>query len=234
MPLLDQPDKTMLVVAPHADDEVLGAGGLLLRAAAAGWQTHALYMTVSGFDSPASGARSTLQEREREVAAAATALRLQSRDALFRGEQFHLRLDTVAQAELIGFVERAVARLRPSVVLMPCAGHYHQDHRATATACLAALRPAPGGARHFVATVLAYGHAAAGYGGAALAFSPDVFVDIGDVIEDKLAALACYRSQLCEPPHPRSLDAVRSAAAACGACSGSRYAEAYECIRLVV
>ena len=28
----------MLVVAPHADDEVLGAGGLMARAAADGWE----------------------------------------------------------------------------------------------------------------------------------------------------------------------------------------------------
>ena len=36
----------ILVVAPHPDDETLGAGGLLLRAAAAGREIHWLIVTA--------------------------------------------------------------------------------------------------------------------------------------------------------------------------------------------
>ena len=39
----------MLVVAPHADDEVLGAGGLVALAQIRGWRVHVLYATVAGY-----------------------------------------------------------------------------------------------------------------------------------------------------------------------------------------
>jgi LmbE family N-acetylglucosaminyl deacetylase len=226
--------KSMLVVAPHADDEVLGAGGLILRAADEGWDVDVLFMTIAGFASPASGKTSTHAGRGAEMARAATILGLRGTDCLFPDAQHHLKLDMVAQADLARFVEDGIARVRPSVLVVPCRGHYHQDHRATAAACIAAARPAPACARPFVPIVLAYGHSAAGYGGPGYEFAADTFVDITPVIGRKLEALACYESQLCPPPHPRTLDGVRQHAAAWGAFSGTEYAEPYECIRHVI
>ena len=37
--------KSLVVVAPHCDDEVLGAGGTLAKYAEAGWQTSFIYVT---------------------------------------------------------------------------------------------------------------------------------------------------------------------------------------------
>src|SRR5258708_6659719 len=52
IPLLEvAPEKRMIVYAPHADDEVLGAGGLMARASACGWQVHVHLATVSGYPS---------------------------------------------------------------------------------------------------------------------------------------------------------------------------------------
>ena len=48
-------NRHLLVVAPHADDEVLGAGGLILRARREGWEVTVLFMTIAGFRSEASG-----------------------------------------------------------------------------------------------------------------------------------------------------------------------------------
>ncbi len=227
-------EPSLLVVAPHADDEVLGAGGLMARAARAGWAVHVAYATISGFVSPASGSASSLSQRQREVEDAARVLGVRGWRALFLGEEKHLRLDTVAQADLVSFVEGEILRLRPRAVVMPCRGHYHQDHRAVSDACIAAMRPAPDGRRPLVPLVLAYGHSAAGWGGAAFAFQPNAFFDVSEVIDAKLDALAQYRSQLCEPPHPRSLGAVREQCAAWGAYAGVAYAEPFECQRLLL
>lgn len=224
----------MLIVAPHADDEVLGAGGLILRAADEGWAVHVLYITVAGFQSPASGTAATVERRQAEVAQAANVLGLSGTDCFSTDAQHHLRLDTVPQSDLIEFLEAGIRRIQPSVFVIPCRGHYHQDHRATATACIAAARPAPAGARPFIPVILAYGHSAAGFGGAGYEFQPDIFVDVTTVIDRKLRALECYQSQLCRPPHPRSTEGVRQYSAAFGAFSGTAYAEPYECIRHVV
>ena len=231
--LFDLKPGRAIVLAPHADDEVLGAGGLMAKLAEAGWQVEVLFATISGYLSAPRQEDSSTEARGQEARAALEVLGAAGHRAAFVGEEFHLRLDTVAQSELVSFVETAVAELSPSLVVLPCLGHYHQDHRACATAAIAALRPAPGGRLPFVPAVLAYGHGAAGWGGRSYEFHPSVFVDITAQIERKIQALACYASQVCAPPHLRSLEAVRRQAAVWGAFSGTAYAEAFECLRLV-
>lgn len=229
--------KVAVVFAPHADDEILGAGGFIAKASAAGWHVDILFATVAGYHSAQRGDTSSGEARIAEVKKAMHVVGarnfevFQPRDS---SVDCHLRLDTVPQIELVSFIERYLRTIRPSMAIMPCRGHYHQDHRALADAAVAALRPAPDAQLPFVPVVLAYGHAAAGWGGVAYDFKPNFFVDITDVIDTKIQALACYESQLCELPHPRSLEAVRQNAAAWGAFTGSAYAEPYECVRYCI
>jgi N-acetylglucosamine malate deacetylase 1 len=226
--------RRVLVLAPHADDEVLGAGGLIAAARDSGWEVRVLYATVAGVRSAHRGDDPGDPARHDEVRRALAALDVSSHGVLFTGRDHHLRLDAVPLAELVAWVEGEADAFRPGLVALPCRGHYHQDHRALADAGVAALRPAPGGRKHLAPVVLAYGHSAAGWGGAAYAFAPSVFLDVTRVIDRKLQALACYASQLIPPPHPRSLEGVRSNAAAWGAYAGCAYAEPYECLRWVL
>ena len=226
-------NKRMMVLAPHADDEVLGAGGLMAKASRQGWEVHVQFATISGYASAPRGDVSDTSSREDEVRAAAQVLGVAGYEALYLGEQWHLRLDAVPQQDIISFIERGLRRLRPALVAIPCLGHYHQDHRAMCRAAIAALRPAPDGARPLVPMVLAYNHAHGGWGGEGYSFHPAVFVDITDCIETKLAALECYRSQVCLEPHPRSASMLRSNCAHWGAYAGVAYAEAFECIRFL-
>lgn len=227
--------KRAIVIAPHADDEVLGAGGLIALLAEAGWEVYVGYLTISGYPSAAKGDHPDADTREQEVRDALAILgAVGDYRVLFRGEDKHLRLDTVAQADLITFIEEGIRTVRPSLLVMPCRGHYHQDHRATAEACVAAMRPAPHGARPLVPLVLAYGHAHGGWGGTGYNFHPSVFVDITDVMERKIQALAAYVTQLCDPPHARSLQALKDQAGMWGAFAGVSYAEPFECLRLLL
>ncbi|MGB9631767.1 MAG: PIG-L deacetylase family protein [Chloroflexaceae bacterium] len=43
-------------------------------------------------------------------------------------------------------------------------------------------------------------------------FTPTVFVDISDYLEQKLQAMECYRTQLKAPPHSRSLQSLEALA----------------------
>ena len=47
-------------------------------------------------------------------------------------------------------------------------------------------------------------------------FVADTWVDISATLDIKLAAMACYTSELRDYPHPRSLDALRHKALAWG------------------
>lgn len=228
--------KVALVLAPHADDEILGAGGFISKAHAQGWQIDLLFASVSGYNSLQGGEYCSDLSRLSEVQRAMDVCGARSL-AVFKPQDDrtapHLRLDRVPQIELITFIETYLKAARPSIAIIPCRGHYHQDHRAFADAAITALRPGPDHVLPFVPVVLAYGHAASGWGSMPSEFKSNFFIDITEVIDTKLRALACYESQLCEPPHPRSLEGVRQNAAAWGAYTGTRYAEPYECLRCV-
>jgi len=227
--------KTAVIIAPHADDETLDAGGVIAVLSAAGWEIHVLFATISGYPSMWRENHSTTPDREQEVQAAMKTLGVDSYKSLYRGEEKHLRLDTVPQTEIIGFLENQITQIRPSIAVIPCRGHYHQDHRALSDACVAAMRPAPDCSnRPFVPLVLAYGHSALGWGGELFAFRPSVFVDISGHIDKKLAALECYQSQVFAPPHPRSIEKVKLYSATWGSHAGVEYAEPFECLRLVL
>ena len=47
-------------------------------------------------------------------------------------------------------------------------------------------------------------------------FVPDTWVDISSTLEHKIAAMACYESEVRPYPHPRSLEALRHRARAWG------------------
>lgn len=225
------PRGVALVVAPHADDEVLEAGGTMARLAALGWDVRVAFFTVAGYASLARGDSSSTALRADEARRALECLRCSMVGEPFAGNELHLRLDVAPQADLIGFVQRAIELLAPTFAVVPSAAHHHQDHRAAGQACVAALRAGTAASPRHVPVVLAYGHALAGWGGEAYAFRPNVFVDISDHFDRKLEALSCYKSQLCTPPHSRSLDSVRQRAAYWGAQAGVSYAEAFECLR---
>jgi LmbE family N-acetylglucosaminyl deacetylase len=59
-------------------------------------------------------------------------------------------------------------------------------------------------------------------------FRPDTFIEIGDRIELKLAALAKYRGVMRPHPHPRSPEVIRALATLRGAQAGFRNAEAFQ------
>ena len=64
-------------------------------------------------------------------------------------------------------------------------------------------------------------------------FSPDTYFDINDTIELKLEAMKKYTSELCEYPHPRSLEGINLNAKYQGMRVGKEYVEAFESVRVL-
>ena len=235
MALLDKENGKLLVVAPHGDDEVLGAGGLIARALDRNWEVYVFFATSGGYTNGGAGddVPEWVSMRLSKIEKAAQFLGITSYEVLDSGTGECARLDTLTRRVMISAMEDSLARIRPDIVAMPCRGHYHQDHRLTAEICLGALRPAPDGRLPFVPCVLAYGHTGAGWGGEGFQFQPNAFIDITDVMDRKLEALNCYESQICPAPHPRNPEAMRKDAEHWGFLAGCKYAEAYECMRMV-
>lgn len=143
------------------------------------------------------------------------------------------KLDTVPGFRLASAIGEVITRLRPDVVYVPHRGDVHADHRLVYEATLVACRPINNCS---VRRLLSYETLSetewASPSGEA-AFVPTVFVDIGACLPRKLAAMACYRSQLKAAPHSRSLETLSALAVLRGATVSLAAAEAFMLVRQI-
>ncbi len=224
---------SVLVLAPHADDEVLGCGGLLHRLAEQEASIHVVYGAVDGFHHYGTPGTTTYEQRLEEIENVADLFGW-TYDILFGGKDLIEKLDTVPRRDLVDHFEAALNTRRPELLLLPCGVDYDQDHVAVAQAGFAAARPiAPVFGKWLVPHVLAYEMTKLQWASAPLPRS-SAFVDITDHLETKLEGIRRYASQLRPAPHIRSLESVTALASIRGKEIGVEYAEAFEVLRTVM
>jgi LmbE family N-acetylglucosaminyl deacetylase len=132
---------TILVVAAHPDDEVLGCGGTIARYAA---EAHDVHIAILG-----EGITSRYGERDAAPAAEieqlagharAAGAALGARSVSFGGLPDN-RFDTVALLDIVKPVEQWVAAFRPDAIYTHHPGDLNVDHGLTFRAVLTATRP---------------------------------------------------------------------------------------------
>lgn len=215
----------LLVVAPHPDDETLGAAGTIAGFTAAGGE--ATVLTVAAHMPPLYPAA----VHERTVNEARLAHKV-----LGVSESIFLDFPAVLVAdlprhELNGAIHEQIQRARPDVVLLPFFDR-HIDHRLIFESVMVATRPVGSGVG--IQCVAAYEVVSETHWNAPnieANFVPTWFVDITDTIDTKIEAMTCYASQTQAFPGPRSLEALRALALFRGSQVSVAYAEAFQLIR---
>lgn len=221
-----------IVIAPHADDEVLGCGGLMASLADRGCQTQVLFATLDGMTHAGHGAV-TFKERLSEVETVASMLHFEW-DVLYSDQDAVERLDVMPRRDLVSWLESHVRRNQPQLVLLPSGGDYDQDHQEVFAASVAALRPiAPAFGGWIAPLVLVYESPKLTWS-TTMPERPNAFHDVTGVFERKLCALAAYESQARPTPHVRSAEAVSALAQLRGKEIGVEFAEAYSVLRAVL
>jgi N-acetylglucosamine malate deacetylase 1 len=216
----------VLVFAAHPDDEVLGMGGTLcLHAAEQGDEVRVVCVT-DGSSSQYPGSPEMRTQKNEEAQRAARVLGV---DDYVHLDLPDMRLDTLAHVDLNGVVEQQVREVSAEIVYTPHPD-VNLDHRALFDSVSVATRPVPG---QLVRRVLTYAPTSRTEWTPAGAnwFVPNWFVDVGETIERKLAAFACYETERREYPHPRSERALRAHAEFFGASCGCEYAEPFVLVR---
>lgn len=217
----------ILVVAPHADDEVLGAGGTIARHAEIGDQVDVCIVTVG-----------QTPMFPREVIEAIRSEALAAHKLLGVHESIFLELPAVLLSEYprhelnAGLCE-VVGRIRPDIVYIPHFGDMHHDHALVAQAAMVAVRPIDGCTVREVYSYETLSESEWNAPHSVNVFLPNTYVDISVQLGKKEGAMGCYRSQLKEPPHPRSLKALRSLAGLRGSTVGTEAAEAFCLLRKI-
>jgi N-acetylglucosamine malate deacetylase 1 len=220
-------NKRILVVAPHPDDETLGAGGTIAKYAAAGARVFVLM--VSGHLPP-------LYTREQYDTTVREARR--AFDVLGVADSRFLEIPATMigvrpVSELNGQIGKVVEEFQPHIVLGPFPDR-HIDHRLIFDSVMVASRPV--GAGRGIELLAAYETLSETHWNAPSiepAFAPTCVVDISAFLDRKLEALRSYASQI--PPHPgaRSIEAVRALSVFRGTQAGFAAGEAFQIIRMI-
>lgn len=224
--------RTVLVVAAHPDDEVLGVGGTAARYAAAGDRVYAL---ILGEGQTSRGVHR--EDIDRAVVAELHQNTIESAKAIGYQEVFFAdfpdnRFDQVDLLDLVKVVERQIQELQPQIVYTHYSGDLNIDHQYTARAVLTATRPI---GAYCVEEVYAFETLSSSEWNfdywAQSAFSPNVFVNISAYYAKKEQAMKCYISELCQFPHPRSLEGMDVLSKTRGMAAGMERAEAFMLLR---
>jgi LmbE family N-acetylglucosaminyl deacetylase len=211
---------SVLVIAPHMDDEVLGCGGVLQRFD----KPNVLFCTFSREDWRLSadgkhvGYSGTTRVREMQAARD-----LLDYDPLFLNLETH-GLDRLA----VGALVQQISRKMPNdVELLLVPGWSHdQDHNAVRKAVEVLMRP-----HNYAGSVLEYWT-----WGSPTPYEPQVVVPLtSDEVATKMKALSRYKTQL-DPGgslYAYSVDSVYSYMASNGRIANENYAEVFTPRRLV-
>ncbi|MDP3562993.1 MAG: PIG-L deacetylase family protein [Methanoregula sp.] len=221
----------VLILAAHPDDEVLGCGGTVARLVREGTPVSVAILgegITSRYSARSTADPALLDDLCRRSKKAADILGVT--DVRF----FSLpdnRFDTVPLLDIVKIIENLINEIQPTVVFTQHGGDLNIDHTIVFKATLTASRPVPGSP---VKQVLAYEVPSStdwAFQTGQNIFSPNVFYDVSTTLDLKMDALKIYAGEMKDPPHPRSLDAVRENAFRWGHITGVRAAEAFESIR---
>jgi LmbE family N-acetylglucosaminyl deacetylase len=197
--------QSVLIIAAHPDDEILGCGGVAALHAAAG-DTVTSVIVCEGESLRYAGAGVGMEEDSRRAAAV---LGVREIRFLRLPDQ---QLDRLPLTDIITPLEGVVREVQPRTVYCQYGGDVNRDHELLFKAVLVAARPT----QPCIDAVYAFDTASSTEWAYPRTFVPDTWVDITAVLERKLEAMACYQSELREYPHPRSLQGLRNKAHAWG------------------
>lgn len=217
-----------MIIAAHPDDEVLGAGGTLMRHAEEGDDVYCLILGTGALSREKAGSKDV---EALDSAAKESAKILGFRDIWFSRFPDN-RFDSVDLLQIIKEVEKHVEKTKPEIVYTHHGGDLNIDHKLTFDAVLTACRPIKGCSVRKILTFETLSSTEWG-NQAEKPFLPNTYLDITGTIEKKVEAIKCYSSELRDYPHPRSEEAIRALARKRGSEAGLESAEAFCLVREV-
>ncbi len=221
--------KSILIIAAHPDDQVLGCGGTVARLVKEGCEAHSV---ILGEGVTSRDSKRTPGKRKGEI----SGLKRQTLEAnailgISGNHLFDLpdnRFDSVPLLDVVKVVEEIISKIKPDVVFTHYPGDLNVDHKITYEAVITATRPMAGA---IVKEIYSFEILSSTEWRYPLTYAPDVFYDITGTLPDKLTAMSKYLTELKDPTHPRSLAGIKANATLWGLKTGFRYAEAFKTVR---
>jgi N-acetylglucosamine malate deacetylase 1 len=221
----------ILVIAAHADDEVLGCGGTIAKYKDQG-ATVSVALLADGVSSRSTENSSSQADLKIRNSAARNANKILEVDQVVFGKFPDNRMDSVDLLDVVKYVEELISEFRPDVIFTHHPNCLNIDHRVVNQAVVTACRPQ---GDYSVKSILFFEIPSSTEWqiNSLGAFSPNLFEDISDYMAKKIKALEVYSMEIRDWPHPRSIEGVTHLSKWRGATVGVDAAEGFIVGRIV-
>lgn len=219
----------VLFVVAHPGDELLGAGGTMLRLVRQGKKV-GLVVLGEGVASRWSGEEKDDEKQDARQSITSALQRVVDRSGLNAWYYYRFednRFDRHDLLDIVKVVETVIDRHHPHTIYTHHPGDMNVDHRLCFEAVMTAARPQQPCS---VKTIFSMETPSSTDWGQSLGrqtFIPNWFEPVESTIDDKLELLGEYGSELRTEPHPRSPEAIRDLATHWGRRCGLKAAEAF-------
>lgn len=221
--------KKILVIAPHADDEVLGCGATMAKACAKGDDVYVLICTNASVGAPELFSEEIIKQIRKEAVTAHKLIGI--KETIFLEFPAPV-LDQHPRYKMSNEISAIIKKTGVDTVFIPHRGDCHKDHAIIHDCAMVACRPLE---NCLVKHVYAYETLSETEWGEPVA--ADFFVPVKyntfsvEEFAKKLDAMSCFKSQLYPFPASRSLEAIEALAKYRGCTVSAVRAEAFEVLR---
>jgi LmbE family N-acetylglucosaminyl deacetylase len=223
------PNKTILIIAAHPDDELLGCAGTVRKYIKRGYKTVSVILG-EGMRSRGKITDSSLKKLKADACNANKKVGI---DKVCFESLPDNQFDSVPLLKIIKIVEKYFAQYSPDIIFTHFAHDLNVDHRLTFQAVMTACRPQPGFKHPDIYSFEVPSSTDYNEIDIQNVFVPNTYIDINEEIDLKLSALALYKTEMKEYPHSRSIEGIKIMAQSRGAKVGLRFAEAFQLVRSV-
>lgn len=223
--------KKILIVAAHPDDEVLGCFGTVARLIQEGYEAYTLIL----------GEGKTSRDEERQVENKKDEIAVLNNEILNANNVIGIkkvfvesfpdnRFDSVDLLDIIKVVSKVKEEVKPDIIFTHYEHDLNIDHQITYKAVVTSTRPMQD---ECVKEIYSFEILSSTEWNYPISFSPDTYYDVSDTLDLKIKAMGEYISELCEYPHPRSLNGIELNAKYQGMRVGKIAVEAFKSVRIL-
>ena len=222
--------KNILVIAPHADDEVLGCGGTIYKHYLANDNVYVAIMTDASKGAPELFSNKDIDKIRNEALKAHKILGV-TKTIFF---DFPApKLNQYPIYKIADKIKLLIKKYRIDTVYIPHRGDLHKDHESVYDASLVAAKPLPNQSVKKIFVYETLSETDWSDTVSSNVFVPRFFNVIKkSVLNKKITAMKCFKSQLKDPPNSRSLENLKNLASVRGSTVGNSYAESFDIVRI--
>lgn len=215
--------KKVLILSPHADDEILGCGGFISKYSKLNYQINVLIITNANKGAPEIYPKEVIKSLRNE---AKKANKLIGTHRLFFENLPAINLNNYPLYKITNTINKYLEKIDPEIVFIPSNNDIHDDHKIIFKAAKVSMRP---NKKSNLKKILSYEVLSeTEWNEDGKSFSPNYFINLSKSdLNKKVKAFLKYKSQIKKFPHPRSQEVIINLSRFRGGQAFTEFAEAF-------